>query len=71
MKMKDMEYWSALYKRSPEKYKEELCEFLYTPENEGQCDECPENRDMAGNGQLPCGQYHCWVTCHCSSRNTR
>ncbi len=33
--MKDMEYWSALYKRSPEKYKEELCEFLYNPENEG------------------------------------
>ena len=40
--------------------------FMYNPENEGHCERCPENKDMGGNGQLPCGQYRCWVTCHCS-----
>lgn len=39
--------------------------FMYNPDNAGDCDSCPENRDMGGNGQLPCGQYNCWVDCHC------
>ena len=39
--------------------------FMYDPSNEGNCEECPENRDMGDNGRLPCGQYRCWVTCHC------
>lgn len=39
--------------------------FMYNPSNEGNCEECPENRDMGDNGRLPCGQYRCWVTSHC------
>ena len=40
--------------------------FMYDPSNEGHCERCPENRGMDSNGTLPCGQYRCWVTCHCS-----
>lgn len=61
------EYWDTLYKLDPERKHREYMKFMYNPENEGHCDECPENRDMQGNGQLPCGQYRCWVICHCST----
>lgn len=50
------------------KYIEEYTAFMYNPENIGNCDECPENRDMVqGSGYIcgPCGQQNCWVTCHC------
>ena len=43
----------------------EYCKFMYNPDNEMNCGNCPENKDMDGNGRLPCGQYNCWVTCHC------
>lgn len=43
-------------------------EFMFNPENEFNCDSCPENRDHDGNGfdtRYPCDQQNCWVTCHC------
>lgn len=51
------EYWDTLYKLDPERKHREYMKFMYNP----------ENRDMQGNGQLPCGQYRCWVICHCST----
>ena len=39
---------------------------MYNPENEYNCDECPENKDFDDwEGKYPCGQQNCWVTCHC------
>lgn len=46
------------------KYKE----FMYNEDNSHNCSKCPENNEMQGNGKLPCGQYHCWVDCHCKGR---
>lgn len=44
------------------KYKE----FMYNPENQFKCSECPENKgyNMSNPDQHPCGQYRCWVTVH-------
>lgn len=40
-------------------------EFMYNPENEHNCNECPENKGFdSWEGKLPCGQQNCWVTCH-------
>ena len=61
--MKDMEYWHKLYKKNPEQYRNELIHFLYNPDNEDNCEECPENIGM--DGRRPCGQQNCWVDCHC------
>lgn len=41
-------------------------EFFYNIGNEYNCNNCPfagivENLSV---NQLPCGQYHCWVTIH-------
>lgn len=44
--------------------RKDYIKFMYNPENAGNCDNCPENNDMGGNGRLPCGQYNCWVCCH-------
>lgn len=49
--------------------KEEYIEFMYNPKNQKNCDECPENSNFKGVNQLPCGQYHCWVTCHVQQAN--
>lgn len=41
-------------------------EFMYNPDNHCNCSECPENRGMDGwQGRFPCGQWKCWVDCHC------
>ena len=37
--------------------------FMFNPENIGNCAECPEN--VGSPNGFPCGQQHCWVTCHC------
>ena len=40
--------------------------FLAKRENEFNCDCCPYQNEVNGNNQqLPCGQYHCWVTVSC------
>ena len=41
--------------------------FMCNPDNRMNCDKCPKNRDMSDwQGRLPCGQYNCWVDCHCN-----
>ena len=48
-------------------YKAYYKAWMYTPENEGNCAECPENRGFGDwGGNRPCGQQNCWVTAHCS-----
>lgn len=40
--------------------------FMYNPENIGKCSICPNNEGHSGErGQYPCGQFNCWVLCHC------
>lgn len=47
--------------------REEYISFMYNPKNSHTCEGCPENRDFDNwQDRLPCGQYHCWVDCHCS-----
>lgn len=41
--------------------------FITNPDNEYNCEHCPENRNMDChycNGNHPCGQPHCWVSVH-------
>ena len=46
--------------------REQYIAFMCNKENIHNCEECPENREFGNqNDQLPCGQYNCWVTCHC------
>ena len=40
-------------------------EFMCDPENEYNCNDCPE-RGISSTG-LPCGQQNCWVSAHCYS----
>lgn len=45
-------------------------EFLYNPENIGNCSECPMNEDFdSWEGKKPCGQQNCWVLIHCNRNN--
>lgn len=32
------------------------------------CGFCPENKEeeLGSSSKLPCGQYNCWVNCHCN-----
>lgn len=48
-------------------YMEAYKAFMYDPKNIMNCVDCPENillSDKYRDG-LPCGQQHCWVSCHC------
>ena len=46
-------------------YLEDYCKFMYNKNNLYNCEECPENINFKGVDQEPCGQYRCWVYCHC------
>lgn len=39
-------------------------EFMYNPDNIGNCENCPANDGFEG---LPCGQQNCWVRIHVES----
>ena len=57
---------SGRHKKRSEEERKKYVEFMYNPENEYNCDECPENKDFDDwEGKYPCGQQNCWVTCHC------
>ena len=45
---------------------QEYLRFMYNPENEYNCSECPENREFSEwpGYRLPCGQFSCWVRLH-------
>ena len=34
------------------------------------CGFCPENKEeeLGSSSKLPCGQYNCWVNCHCNGK---
>lgn len=40
--------------------------FLYNPDNVYNCTECYANIGNRNSNTLPCGQQHCWVSCHCN-----
>ena len=43
-------------------------QFMYDRKNEYNCENCPENIGCdSWQGNLPCGQQNCWVTCHCDN----
>lgn len=43
--------------------------FMYNEDNEFNCHECPENRGFDDwQDRYPCGQWNCWVTCHCKRK---
>lgn len=45
--------------------------FMSDPDNEFNCEQCPENRGHDGNGfdyRYPCDRQNCWVTCHIRSQ---
>ena len=45
----------------------EYIKFMCNSENSHNCTECPENRNMDDwQDRLPCGQWNCWVDCHCN-----
>lgn len=50
--------WEALRKSNPKKWLELYNQFFYCNKVVFCC-ECPNNRDMDGNGRFPCGQYRC------------
>ncbi len=46
--------------------REEYLDFMYDRSNIRKCDRCPENHGFdSWQDRLPCGQYTCWVYCHC------
>lgn len=55
--------WKELKEKNPALWLEKYRHFMYK-NSFCPCEECPENRDMDGNGRLPCGQYRCWVAAH-------
>lgn len=42
----------------------EYIKFMYSENNIGNCEHCPENN--SGKGLHPCNQQNCWVSCHCN-----
>lgn len=44
-------------------------DFMYNRENEYNCEDCPHNLGFDDfQSRKPCGQWNCWVTAHCDSR---
>jgi hypothetical protein len=47
----------------------EYRDWMYNPDNQLNCDECPENLDTTNSQwKYPCGQQTCWVTVHCNRK---
>lgn len=48
--------------------REKYVAFMCNEENEFNCENCPENQGCDDwQGRYPCGQWNCWVTCHCKN----
>lgn len=53
--------------KTDEERRQEYIDFMYNPDNAYCCQKCPENQGMDDwQDRLPCGQWHCWVICHCN-----
>lgn len=61
--------WDALAKQDKDKYLRLYRKFMYNEHNYKQCAKCPENIEAYSSFEylLPCGQFNCWVACHCNS----
>lgn len=61
--------WYVLSKQDNERYLKLYRKFMYNEGNYWKCAECPENIGAYSSFEylLPCGQYNCWVACHCGS----
>ena len=45
----------------------EIISWMCNPENSGNCAECPYNEGFSDwQNRKPCGQFRCWVDCHCN-----
>lgn len=75
---KSLAGWRPLKKKSDtsaSKVSEEALEerdkyiaFMYNPQNSHNCENCPANEGFDNwQGRKPCGQFNCWVDCHCNS----
>lgn len=61
--------WEELRKNSSSEYKKKYLAFMFDKSNINNCKECPEasGRYINESGLL-CGQYNCWVACHCRGK---
>lgn len=62
--------WDELAKRDRDEYLKQYRQFMYNEQNYMNCNNCPENIDEVSppfEYRLKCGQYNCWVACHCNS----
>ena len=57
--------WENLHDTNYDEYVQKYKEFMYTPSNSGHCLECPKNVNWNDSRTMPCGQFSCWVDCHC------
>ena len=60
--------WDELARRNREEYLKQYRKFMYNEDNYH--NNCPENIDEVSplfEYRLKCGQYNCWVACHCNS----
>ena len=49
-----------------EQERKDYISFMCNAENSHNCDVCPENMGADDwQGRKPCGQWNCWVDCHC------
>lgn len=61
--------WDKLAKCDKDEYLKRYRKFMYNEQNYMNCSECPENVEAYSSFEclLRCGQYNCWVVCHCNS----
>ena len=62
--------WQGLKETDYAAYRAAYVEWMYDERNEFRCAECPHGNDRMDQNRAdyvvgPCGQQHCWVTCHC------
>lgn len=56
-----MKKWNEMTESERAEYNASIRKWVADPENSGNCEECPYNEHSNGQGQYPCGQFHCWV----------
>ena len=63
--------WDMLKETGDKEYRKAYIEWMYDARNEFCCADCPHANDGMDKNRGdfvvgPCGQQHCWVTCHCN-----
>lgn len=62
--------WETLKNNDYAAYRDAYAEWMCDERNEFDCAHCPHANDGMDKSRAdyvvgPCGQQHCWVTCHC------